>query len=130
MITTPARTAQQTILVVEDESILRQLLSTTLRSSGYKVIEAVDGDSGRQMALTYHPELVLLDIIMPVMNGLDMLKFLRQDGWGKTANVMLLTNLDDVQDIKRAKSYGITDYLVKSDWSLDELITRVHASLD
>lgn len=76
MITAPVRTAQQTILVVEDELILRRLLVMTLRRSGYEVIEAVDGNSGKQMALIHHPELVLLDIVMPVMNGLDMLKFL------------------------------------------------------
>ena len=113
------------ILVVEDESVLRRLLVTTLRSEGYTVFEAENGDQGRQQAFKHHPRLVLLDIIMPGMNGIEMLQKLRQDEWGKDAHVVLLTNLDDSEDIERARQFGVKDYLVKSDWSLDELCAEV-----
>ena len=113
------------ILVVEDESVLRRLLVTTLRGEGFTVIEAENGDQGRKQAFKYHPCLVLLDIIMPGMNGMEMLRLLRQDDWGKTANVVLLTNLDDVEDLEKAKQFGVKDYMVKSDWSLDDLTREV-----
>jgi DNA-binding response OmpR family regulator len=118
------------ILVVEDESVLRRLLVTTLRSEGYTVIEAENGDQGCKQALTNHPCLVLLDIIMPGTNGMEMLRRLREDTWGRTANIVLLTNLDDVEEIKKAKEYGVKDYLVKSDWSLDELTREVKEKIE
>lgn len=113
------------VLVIEDEEVLRHLLVLSLRGEGYTVLEAANGKAGSEQALKYHPRLVLLDIVMPTMNGIDMLKFLRRDAWGKTADIMLLTNLDDIDDLEKAKTYGVTDYLVKSDWSLEELVRQV-----
>lgn len=117
------------ILVVEDESILRRLLVTTLRGEGYEVWESDNGYEGHRQAVKHHPDLVLLDIIMPSMNGIEMLRQLRQDTWGKTANVVLLTNLDDVDNMNQGMRYGVTDYFIKSDWSLDELAREVRAKL-
>ncbi len=114
-----------TILVVEDEEVLRRLLSTKLRTEGYTVVEADNGRHGLEMATQHHPDLTHLDIIMPSMNGVDMLKLLRQDAWGKTAHVILLTNLRDAEGIEEAKDYGATDYLVKADWSLEDLARQV-----
>jgi DNA-binding response OmpR family regulator len=126
---TKRRPKRATILVVEDEAVLRNLLAITLRGEGFTVLEAEDGDTGQKRALKYRPALVLLDIIMPGMNGIDMLKLLRQDVWGKTAKVILLTNLGDNESIEKAKAFGVTDYLVKSDWSLDEIAERIKEKL-
>lgn len=118
------------ILVVEDEEVLRRLLVTTLRGEGYSVLEASDGKDGQTLALQYHPHLILLDIIMPRVNGIDMLKLLRQDKWGRDANIVLLTNLGDTDSLKKANRYQVSDYLVKSDWSLDELTTQIKQKLN
>jgi DNA-binding response OmpR family regulator len=115
----------QMILVVEDESVLRSILLMTLKGEGFFAIEAENGKEGLEVALENRPSLILLDIIMPEMDGIEMLKRLRKDKWGKTANVILLTNLGDSDDIENAKKYGVTDYLVKSDWSIDELTKRI-----
>lgn len=123
------KAADATILIVEDESILRRLLVTTLRGEGYTVFEAADGKAGHEQAIKRHPRLVLLDIIMPEMDGLAMLQKLREDEWGKTAKIVLLTNLDDIADLEKAKKYGVYDYLVKSDWSLEELANQVREKL-
>jgi NarL family two-component system response regulator LiaR len=89
------------------------------------VYEAENGKEGLDMSLELHPRLILLDLIMPEMNGMDMLKQLRQDEWGKTASVVLLTNLGDRESIENAKKFGVEEYLVKSDWSLDEIALKV-----
>lgn len=117
------------ILVIEDEDVLRRLLVMTLRSEGFRVAEAEDGNDGQTLALRHHPRLILLDIIMPRVNGIDMLKLLRQDEWGRDANVVLLTNLGDAESLKRASEYNVSDYLVKSDWSLDELTVQIRQRL-
>jgi CheY-like chemotaxis protein len=118
-----------TILVIEDETVLRHLLVTKLKREGYNVLEAENGRAGLDVAINNEPDLTLLDIIMPTMNGVDMLKNLRQDGWGKTAHVILLTNLSDAEGIEEAKAYGVNDYLVKADWSLEELASQVKDKL-
>lgn len=117
------------ILIVEDEAVLRRLLVTTLRGEGYTVYEAEDGQVGINLALAHHPRMILLDIIMPGVNGIEMLKMLRQDEWGKDGNVILLTNLGDSDSIESSKIYGVTEYLVKSDWSLDELTEKIRLKI-
>lgn len=118
-----------TILVIEDETVLRHLLVTKLKREGYTVFEAENGRAGLDVAINREPQLILLDIIMPTMNGVDMLKNLRQDSWGKNAHVILLTNLSDAEGIEEAKAYGVNDYLVKADWSLEELASQVKDKL-
>ncbi len=117
------------LLIVEDESVLRGLLAKKLRKEGYVVTEADNGQNGLEAALKGHPDLILLDIIMPRMNGVVLLKELRGDEWGQTANVMLLTNLSDAEGIEEARQYCVMDYLVKSDWSLEELSRKIKAKL-
>jgi CheY-like chemotaxis protein len=113
------------ILIIEDESVLRRLLVMSLRGEGYNVYEAEDGKEGLKLALKRKPQLILLDIIMPGMNGMEMLRLLRADKWGKSAHVVLLTNLGEADSIEKAKTLGVSDYMVKSDWSLDELTENV-----
>lgn len=117
------------ILVAEDEEPLRRVLKDILSFEGYQVIEAVNGEEGLEMVLKEHPDLVLLDIVMPKMDGLTMLKKLRTDDWGKTAPVMILTNLSDNDEvIKTAKDEGI-EYFVKTDIKINEVIEKIKAKL-
>lgn len=117
------------ILVAEDEEPLRRVLRDILSFEGYQVIEAVNGEEGLNMVLKEHPDLILLDIVMPKMDGLAMLKKLRADDWGKTASVMILTNLSDNDEvIKAAESEGIP-YFVKTDIKISEVIEKVKERL-
>ncbi|MFA6322800.1 MAG: response regulator [Candidatus Buchananbacteria bacterium] len=112
---------KKTILVVEDEASLRKAIREKFVTLGYNVLEAKDGREGVVTALSQHPDLILLDVIMPVMDGLSALKEIRQDPWGKTAKIIILTNLSDNEDVTRAMSQGTHDYLVKSNWKIDDI---------
>lgn len=117
---------KRTILIVEDDPALRGVLSDKLLTEGYAVIEASDGKSGLDIALKEHPACILLDIFMPRMDGVSMLAQLRSSGpWGKHATVIVLTNSTDAETISRTTGLGATDFLVKSEWSLDDIVKKI-----
>lgn len=120
------------ILVVEDEADLREALVDKLTRDGFNACEARNGEEGFNSALKEHPDLILLDIVMPKMDGMTVLKKLREHNeWGKHVPVILLTNLsadDDVmmrKVVKTEPSY----YLVKSDWTIGDVIQKVRDAL-
>lgn len=117
------------ILIVEDEKPLLDVLSDVLKENGCTVISAQDGEEGLKTALAEHPDLILLDIIMPVMDGLEMLKEMRKDDWGKQADVMLLTNVSDNEKLAEALEVGAFDYLVKSDHTIESIASAVKEKL-
>ncbi|MBI5798672.1 MAG: response regulator, partial [Candidatus Yonathbacteria bacterium] len=108
------------ILVVEDEEPMQLVLRDVLKVEGYTVLEAKNGIEGLDHALKKHPDLILLDILMPKMDGLEMLKKLREDAWGKNAPVIVLTNLSDNEDIAKAVEEDVFEYFVKTDIRIDE----------
>lgn len=114
------------ILIIEDELAYVRILRDSLRLK-YEVLHAQDGRIGLAKAKTEKPDLILLDILMPIMDGLTTLKELRKDAWGKTAKVILLTNLatKDSIDIK-APTY----YIVKSDIKLSDLFDKINELLE
>lgn len=117
------------ILVIEDEEPLRRVLRDILTVEGYSIIETKDGVEGLEVALKEHPDLILLDIVMPKMDGLEMLTKLRTDEWGKTAPVIVLTNLSDNEDVAKAMESETFDYFVKTDIKIDEVITRIREKI-
>ncbi len=122
---------KKSILVVEDEAQLRGALRDFLVSNGFVVLEADNGEAGLDVATREHPNLILLDIVMPKMDGMTMLELLRDDPWGKTVPVIILTNLS-ATDEKR--NQDITEllpsfYLVKSDWKLENLLEKINECL-
>lgn len=117
------------ILIVEDEISLRNALSDKLLKERFLVIEAKNGEEGLEMALKEHPDLILLDIIMPKMDGMAMLKNLRGDSWGKTAKIIILTNLSENEKIAQAIEQNSHQYLIKSDWKLQDVVDRIRECL-
>lgn len=117
------------ILVIEDEEPLRRVLRDILTVEGYSIIETKDGVEGLEVALREHPDLILLDIVMPKMDGLEMLAKLRADEWGKTAPVIVLTNLSDNDDVAKAMESEAFDYFVKTDIKIDEVITKIREKI-
>ncbi|HET8575302.1 MAG TPA: response regulator [Candidatus Paceibacterota bacterium] len=117
------------ILIVEDDRALRTILGDRLREDAYEVIEASDGEAGLQMAKESHPDLILLDIIMPKMDGIEMLAELRKDVWGKGANVIMLTNLSAEDQKSAAREQGVADYLVKSDWDIEGIVDCIKSKI-
>lgn len=114
------------ILIVEDEQSVLRILSEKLTEEGFEVIRAKNGKEGLIAAKKHHPDLILLDVIMPVMDGMTMLKKLREDEWGKTAKITILTNLSD-GTVAEAVEQNVNDYLVKSDWKLEDVVKKVKA---
>lgn len=109
------------ILICEDEPLIQSVYKKYLEQQGYKILTANNGKEGLKTAKAEHPNLILLDILMPVMDGLAALKELRKDAWGKTANVLVLTNLSMADDQTYTKEYGVKGFLIKADHSLKEV---------
>ncbi len=118
------------ILIVEDEQALGKILVDKLNNQGYVTFYEENGQNGLTMALSEHPDLIILDLMMPVMDGIEMLKNLRQDNWGKNAKVIIMTNITHDQKMEDAIKYGVYEYLVKSNWDLDDVIEKIKNNLD
>lgn len=118
------------IALVEDDFIQANLIAGELIRSGFDVVKALDGRQGLDLILRERPDLIVLDIIMPVMDGITMLKELRKDEWGEKAKVIVLTNLNDQNKIVEALENQTFDYLVKTDWSLEDLVKRIKSRLE
>lgn len=114
------------ILVVEDELAYLNLLRNQLTNNGYTVLEATNGKKGLEIASSENPDLILLDIRMPVMDGMTMLDLLRKDPAGKKTKVIMLTNLEpDDTIIKKVVSDQPSYYCVKSDVKFSDLLDKI-----
>ncbi len=120
----------KTILVAEDEQAMLKTLSKKIENAGYNVLEATDGEEAISLAMEHQPNLVLLDILMPKVDGLSAAKKIREDErWGKYVSIILLTNLSDSASMEEAAKMNV-DFLVKIDWRLDDIITLINNKLD
>jgi len=113
------------ILFVEDESALQKTFGERLSPEGYEVISALDGEIGLRLAKTKKPDLILLDLILPKVNGFEVLKELKEDKETKDIPVIVLTNLEGIGDVDKAIELGATTYLVKAQYSLEELVEKI-----
>lgn len=122
---------KKTILVVEDETPLRTAISGILSSEGFTVFEASNGQEGLDCARKEHPDLILLDQMMPVMDGLMVLEKLREDeGWGKSVKVVFLTNSSDDNNVSKATEGGVSYFLIKSDWDIADVVKKIKEQLN
>jgi CheY-like chemotaxis protein len=119
----------KTILFIDDESALQKTLGEFLRQEKYNVLSALDGEIGLNMARTEKPDLILLDLIMPKMNGFETLAVLKSDPATSLIPVIVLTNLEDLNDIERAVEAGADSYLLKAHYSPDEVIEKINQIL-
>jgi len=117
------------ILIVEDDKVLLNLMRDQLTDEGYEAVGAPNGRDGLDLALKIHPDLILVDIMMPIMNGMEMTEKLREDEWGKDAKIVVLTNLNSDEKIADFLEKGAYDYLLKSDWSIDAVVQKVKEKL-
>ncbi|MBN1332034.1 response regulator [Candidatus Dojkabacteria bacterium] len=120
---------KKTILLIDDEPALLAALVDKFSRAGFDIISAENGELGLESALENKPDLILLDIIMPVMDGITMLSKLRTDPWGKKAKVILLTNLSYPLKPPEGLTKGIRGYLVKSDWQIEDVVSKVSKEL-
>jgi len=122
--------SKTTILIIEDNLSLLRVLSDKLESEGYKILAAGDGKTGLETALAEHPDLITLDMMMPEMDGLTVLKELRKDPWGKDVKVIVLSNLVRGEGAtEELKSYNITEFVEKMELSLGNIVKKVEKAL-
>lgn len=117
------------ILIVEDEQAYLNLLRDQLVSSGYEVIKAVNGEEGLKLALEHKPDLILLDIIMPKVDGLRMLAALRANVWGASVPIFILTNVNESKEISAGMNSRVNHYFIKSDTKLEDLLWSIELCL-
>ena len=119
------------ILIIEDEAALLQVLNDKLKREKFTVYTAKDGVEGLKASLKYNPDIILLDIVMPVMDGVTMLKKLRDNPKTEQTPVIIISNLSEIEritEILQAKK-GVIEHLVKSHWSMEGLISKIKDTL-
>jgi len=117
------------VLVVDDDNNLNTVLVDKLNLSGFDAVGAADGVEGLEKALSMHPDVILLDLMMPKMGGWETLEKLQEDAWGKTARVIILTALENEDYIANGMEKNIKGYLMKTSQSLDDMVKQVEAVL-
>lgn len=121
--------SKKRILIVEDDNFVAEVYSTKLLEMGHEVKIAKNGEEGLAMLKEGAPDLILLDIMMPVMGGIEMLEELKKNGEWKNIPVILLTNVGEKDSIQKVQSLGVRDYLIKSHFTPAEVIEKIDAVL-
>lgn len=117
------------ILLIEDEPGQALAISSALSNAGYEIAVAGDGKEGLAKAKTENPDLILLDIVLPKMDGVAVLKELKKNPETKEIPVIILTNLATGETMRETMEAGSSDYLVKTDYTLEELAGKIKQAL-
>lgn len=115
----------RTVLIAEDDAILRTALMHKLEAAGYTVLTAENGNEGLKCFIDKQPDALVIDIMMPEMDGATMLEEIRTLPEGKDVPAVILTNADDLGYVARTTNSDAEDYIIKSDQSLDEVVTLI-----
>lgn len=113
------------ILVAEDDKFYANIYKTKLAKEGYEVVVVGDGEQAIKLARQKKPDLILLDLVMPVKDGFETLKELKADANLKSVKVIVLSNLGQEEDIKKAKELGAVDYIVKANVSIGQMMSKI-----
>ena len=120
------------ILIVDDDKILSKILRDTFqaRMAGkYEVVTAFDGEAGLSIALEQKPDLIMLDLVMPKLGGIEFLKKLRADERGKNIPVLVATQISDLEKMSEGMELGVRGYIVKADYSIEEILSQIEEVL-
>lgn len=117
------------ILIIEDDKFLRELISQKIQKEGYDIAEAVDGEKGIKGVKDAKPDLVLLDLILPGIDGFEVLSRIKADPETSKIPVIILSNLGQKEDIDRGLKMGAIDYMIKAHFTPAEIITKVRGIL-
>jgi DNA-binding response OmpR family regulator len=120
---------KRNILLAEDDAFVSDIYYTKLTSEGYNVILAPDGRMAIEELKKDIPDLILLDIMMPYMDGMEVLEELKKNEQWKGIPVLLLTNLSEKENVKKALELGAQDYLIKSHFTPSEILTKIQTLL-
>lgn len=121
--------AKKKILIVDDEPNMLELFVDTLSSNDFECLTAKNGLEGLHLCLTEHPDIVLLDLRMPEMDGLTMLRELRKEKEGRNIPVIVLSTVNDEESVSEALGLGVAEFFEKSSWNAAELLERIHRNI-
>lgn len=117
------------IVLADNDPFITRVYKTGLEEAGYSVIVAEDGEAALEEIRTHHPDLVLLELILPKLDGFMVLKTLKADETTAAIPVIILTSLSQQSDENEARTSGATDFLVKSEVSLNDILVRIERVL-
>jgi DNA-binding response OmpR family regulator len=117
------------IVLVEDDQFLRDLIISKLTKAGFIVKSAIDGEAGVHLIDSENPDLIICDLLMPNMDGFAVLEKVRKNSATEKTPVIVFSNLSDPESIKKAQAFQVADFMIKSNFTLDELITRMQELL-
>ncbi len=121
-------TDKMKILIIEDSKLLQAVMQDALQNAGFEVYQADNGLLGLETAKQIHPDLILLDVMMPVMDGLTTYQELRKDDWGKTVSVIMLTGAEEDRVTSWISQEGL-DYFKKDNWMMNEVVSHIKQKL-
>ena len=113
------------ILIIEDDKFLREVIAKKLTTEGYEIIEAVNGENGIIQAGETKPDLILLDLILPGIDGFGVLAQIKENAETKEIPIIILSNLSQESEIKRALTLGAADFLIKANFTPSEIIKKI-----
>jgi len=117
------------ILVIEDDKFLRELISQKLLKEGYEISEAIDGEEGLKKIKEEKPDLVLLDLILPGIDGFEVLSEIKDDPILAQIPVIILSNLGQKEDVEKGLKLGAVDYLIKAHFTPGEIVEKINNAL-
>lgn len=120
---------QKKVLFIEDDDFLRSLVITKLQKEGFAVATNADGAGAMEKIDVEKPDLLLLDLMLPAVSGFDILADVRKSPTWKNLKVIIFSNLGDETDIKHGMELGVSDYMVKANFTLDELVEKIKTLL-
>ncbi|PIY97042.1 MAG: hypothetical protein COY66_01760 [Candidatus Kerfeldbacteria bacterium CG_4_10_14_0_8_um_filter_42_10] len=111
------------ILIVDDEASVRSAIKNAFSQKNIAILGAKSGQEGLVIAFKEHPDLIILDYVMPMFDGIDFLKKIRDDKWGKNSKIVMLTNIPSPEKKKASEALG-AEFLVKAQWRLEDLVKK------
>jgi DNA-binding response OmpR family regulator len=118
------------IAIIEDDPVISQMYRMKFEADGFDVQLANNGKLGVELVEKFHPDIILLDLQMPEMNGVDALKVIRSNGWGKNIPTIVLTNLGQEEAPKELESLSVHSYIVKAELTPRQVVERVKSALN
>ena len=113
------------VLIVDDTDSIREMYTDAFALAGFEVVVAKDGEEGVHLALQHHPDVILMDIEMPGIDGHAAVNKIRRDAWGKKAKIVYLTNKSDAENIVHAVEQGSEEYIIKANVMPKEVVNKV-----
>ena len=117
------------IAIIEDDSVISQMYRMKFEAEGFEVQLANNGKRGVELVESFLPDLILLDLQMPEMNGLEALKIIRKNNWGKNIPVIVLTNMGKEESPNELKNLGVESYIVKANLTPSQVVKRIKETL-